>query len=64
MGRSQEPNGPIKQPAKKAQLTKLKEAEVGSKTITDFFERNSPKRGLGRPKKRASATTNRKRKRK
>ena len=55
MGRSQETGGVSKQPVNKAHLAKLKEASVGSKPITDFFGRKSPKRRVGRPNKKSSS---------
>ena len=55
MGGSQEPGGLSKQPVKKAQLAKLKEAAVGSKPIAEFFCRKSPKRRMWRPNKKSSS---------
>ena len=55
MGRLQEPCGISKQPVNKAQLTKLKEASVGSKPIADFFVRKSPKIRVGMPNKNRSS---------
>ena len=54
MGRSQEPGGMSKQRVNKAQLEKLKEDSVGGKPIADLFGRKSPKRRVGRPKKKSS----------
>ena len=55
MGKLQDTGGLSKQSVKKAQLAKLKEAAVGSKTSAEFFGRKSPKIRVRRPNKKSSS---------
>ena len=55
MGGLHEPSEMSKKTVKKVQLDKLKGAAVGSKPITDFFGRKSPKRSMGRLNRNSSS---------